>query len=269
MAIGATYKQFGELSTDNQKIGELKPRLASLTYYQFCIRLDSYICVGVYMHIVAVVAEKGGVGKTTLSLTLAVAGVLAGRKVAVLDTDPQSTASKWTDRREAEMPWVVPTHAARLGAAIEQAQAQGVDFIVIDTPPHSTADAAEAARRADLVLAPVEPHLFTLETLPKLADLLKIAGTAPALVVINKAAVQGTEARDAIEHVKAQGFDVCPVVLYLRAAHRHAGNVGKVAAEHEPRGKAADEALQLYEYTVNQITRSRKHAETQSTRARA
>jgi chromosome partitioning protein len=219
--------------------------------------------------IVAVVAEKGGVGKTTLSLTLAVAAVQAGRKVAVLDTDPQSTASKWTDRRDAEMPWVVPTHAARLGAAIEQARAQGVDFIVIDTPPHSSADATEAARRADLVLAPVEPHLFTLETLPKLADLLKIAGTAPALVVVNKAAVQGTEARDAIEHVKGQGFDVCPVVLHLRAAHRHAGNVGKVAAEHEPRGKAAIEALQLYEYTVNQITRSREHAETQPTRARA
>jgi chromosome partitioning protein len=219
--------------------------------------------------VVAVIAEKGGVGKTTLSLTLAVAAVSAGRKVAVLDTDPQSTASKWTDRRDAEMPWVVPTHAARLGAAIEQARLQGVDFIVIDTPPHSSADATEAARRADLVLAPVEPHLFTLETLPKLADLLKIAGTAPALVVINKAAVQGTEARDAIEHVKAQGFDVCPIVLHLRAAHRHAGNVGKVASEHEPRGKAAEEALQLYTYTVNHITRSREHAETQPTRARA
>jgi chromosome partitioning protein len=220
--------------------------------------------------VIAVVAEKGGVGKTTLSLTLAVAAVSAGRKVAVLDTDPQSTASKWTDRREAEMPWVVPTHAARLGAAIEQARLQGVDFIVIDTPPHSSADATEAARRADLVLAPVEPHLFTLETLPKLADLLKIAGTAPALVVINKAAVQGTEAKDAMEHVRGQGFDVCPVVLHLRAAHRHAGNVGKVAMEHEPSGKAADEAIQLYTYTVNHISsRSRRHAETEPARARA
>ncbi len=219
--------------------------------------------------IVAVIAEKGGVGKTTLCLTLAVAAVRAGRKVAVLDTDPQSTASKWTDRREADLPWVVPTHAARLGAAIEQAHLQGVDFLVIDTPPHSSADATEVDRRADLVLAPVEPHLFTLETLPKLADLLKIAGTAPALVVINKAAVQGTEAQDAIHHVKNQGFEVCPVVLHLRAAHRHAGNVGKVAVEHEPAGKAADESLQLYTYTINHIARNRRHAETQPTRARA
>jgi chromosome partitioning protein len=88
--------------------------------------------------------------------------------------------------------------------------------------------------------------------------------TAPIVV-----AVEGTEARDAIEHVKAQGFDVCPVVLYVRAAHRHAGNVGKVAAQHERRGKAAEEALQLYEYTLRHVNRSREHAETQSTRARA
>jgi chromosome partitioning protein len=121
---------------------------------------------------------------------------------------------------------------------------QGADFIVIDTPPHSSADATEAARRADLVLAPVEPHLFTLETLPKLADNVEDSG---ALVVINKAAVQGTEAKDAMEHVRDQGFEVCPVVLHLRAAHRHAGNVGKVALEHEPSGKAADEAIQVYD----------------------
>ncbi len=88
-------------------------------------------------HIVAVVAEKGGVGKTTLALTLAVSATQAGRKVAVFDLDPQATAAQWTDRREAEFPWVLATPAARLDAALTNAKGQGVDFVVIDTPPRA------------------------------------------------------------------------------------------------------------------------------------
>ena len=212
------------------------------------------------MYIVAVVMEKGGVGKTTVALNLAVASVQDGRKAAVIDIDQQATASNWTDRRTNEKPWVVPTLTARLAAAIEQAKAQGVDFLVIDTPPHSGIDAAEAARRADVVLVPVEPHLFTLETLPKLADLLKLAGNPPALFVVNKAATQGSEGTNAADYIKAQGFSVCPVILHLRAAHRHATNVGKVAQE----------VRQLYMYTMQFIKSSRKsHGKAEPAHARA
>jgi chromosome partitioning protein len=222
------------------------------------------------MHTISVVAEKGGVGKTTLALNLAVAAVQKGHTAAVIDLDPQATASKWTDRRTSEHPWVVPTHAARLAAALDQAKAQGVDFVVIDTPPHSGTDAAAAARCADLVLVPFEPHLFTLETLPKLADLLKLAGNAPALFLVNKAPTQGTEGTNAAEYIKAQGFSVCPVILHLRAAHRHATNVGQVAAEYDPDSKAAQEALQLYTYTMQFINSLRKtHAKAEPAHARA
>lgn len=222
------------------------------------------------MKVVAVIAEKGGVGKTTLALDLAVTATREGHSVAVLDVDPQATASKWTDRREAERPWVVPTHASRIAASIEQAKGQGVDFVVIDTPPHSSTEAAEAARRADVVVAPIEPHLFALETLEKLADLLKIAGSTPFFVVVNKAPVQGSEGANAADYIRQQGFTVAPVVVHLRAAHRHAGNVGKVAAEYERDGKAADETQQLYVYTTQQIDNHRRtNAEGQPAHARA
>ena len=112
------------------------------------------------------------------------------------------------------------------------ANGQGVDFIVIDTPPHSATDAAEAARRADVVLTPVEPHLFALETVSKLAELLKVAGNPPAFFVINKAPTQGSEGANAAEFIEKQGFTVSPVIIHLRAAHRHASNVGKVAVEY-------------------------------------
>ncbi len=222
------------------------------------------------MYIVAIVAEKGGAGKTTLSLDLAVTAVQKGHKVAILDVDPQATASKWTDRRSEQFPWVVPTHAVRLGSAINQAKAQGVDFIVIDTPPHSSTDAAEAARRADVVVSPVEPHLFGLETISKLTDLLRVAGDPPSFFVINKAPTQGTEGVNAVEYIKKQGLGVCPTVIYLRAAHRHASNVGKTAAEYEAGSKAAQEMLQLYMYTLKIINAQRKtHAEAEPALARA
>jgi chromosome partitioning protein len=222
------------------------------------------------MYIVALVAEKGGVGKTTIALDLAATAVEKGRKAAVIDVDPQATASKWTDRRKGEQPWVVPTHATRIDAAIDQAKAQGVDLVVIDTPPHSASDATEAARRADLVLLPVEPHLFALETIHKQGDLLKLAGNPPAWYVVNKAPTRGTEAESAVEYIKGQGFSVCPAILHSRAAHRHAGNVGKTAAEYQPGGKASQEALRLYTYTMKALDSNERknHAQAEPTDAR-
>lgn len=205
------------------------------------------------LQVVAIIAEKGGVGKTTLALTLAVAAVESGRKVAVLDVDTQATAANWTDRREAEFPWVVATPAARLDAALTAAKVQGVDFIVIDTPPHAGADGVEAVRRANLVLVPVEPHISSLETLPKVADMLKLAGAKTATVVLTKAPIRGKEIQEAAAYIIGQGFAVCPVALHLRAAHRHAGNLGQTAQEYEPQGKAADESRQIYMYTVNHL----------------
>jgi len=164
----------------------------------------------------------------------------------------------------------VPTHSVRLAAAIAQAEGQGIDFIVIDTPPHSSTDAAEAARRADIVVSPVEPHIYGLETVAKLADLLRVAGDPPAFFVINKAPTQGTEGVNAAEYIKRQGLTVCPVIIHARAAHRHAGNVGKVAAEYDRKSEAAQETLQLYTYTLQRIDTLRKaHAKAEPALARA
>jgi chromosome partitioning protein len=103
---------------------------------------------------------------------------------------------------------------------------------------------------ADLVLIPVRPHLFDIETLKTVRDLLKLAGEPPSLVVINQAPVQGSAAQQTAAAIRDMGFTVAPTVLHQRAAHMHATNVGQGPTEFDPSGKAAAEVIQLYKFTA-------------------
>src|SRR6478672_4022891 len=69
---------------------------------------------GDIMKIVAVICQKGGVGKTNLSIHLATAAALAGHRTAIVDLDPQGTASGWGDLRQADEPEVISGQASRL-----------------------------------------------------------------------------------------------------------------------------------------------------------
>ena len=75
------------------------------------------------MQTLAMIAQKGGTGKTTLALSLAVAAENAGRSVLVVDLDPQASACKWSDRRSGEAPLVIDAQPARLGAGLDQGAA--------------------------------------------------------------------------------------------------------------------------------------------------
>ena len=89
------------------------------------------------MRVIAIVAQKGGTGKTTLTVSLAVAAMQAGRSVVIVDLDPQATTSKWSDRREAESPAVVSAQPARLSLVLQAAGKAGADLVFIDTPPRA------------------------------------------------------------------------------------------------------------------------------------
>jgi chromosome partitioning protein len=74
------------------------------------------------MRTVAFISQKGGTGKTTLALHLAIA---AGSKSAVIDLDPQASASAWRDLRQAENPPVVSVQPSRLLQALRTAEEAG------------------------------------------------------------------------------------------------------------------------------------------------
>src|SRR5580692_11069889 len=118
------------------------------------------------MIVIAIVGQKGGTGKTTIATGLAVAASEAGKVAVVIDLDPQANAANWKDRRAAENPAVVSTPPGRLRQTLEAAATHAADFVVIDTPGKSDSAAIEAAKVADVVLIPVGPQIFQLETLP-------------------------------------------------------------------------------------------------------
>jgi chromosome partitioning protein len=198
------------------------------------------------MHVIAILSQKGGTGKTTLSLHLAVAAERAGHIGAVIDLDPQASAAGWEDSRPGETPVVVSIPAARLPQALDLARGAGAEIVLLDTAPHSSDVALAAAEAADLVLIPCRAGILDLRAIGATARLAKIAGK-PAHVILNSMPPRATNIiADAIEAVRVHGLDVAPVTIQQRAAYAHALTAGQTAQEYEPGGKAAEEMAELY-----------------------
>ena len=210
------------------------------------------------MDIIAVIAQKGGTGKTTLTVSLAVAAELSGRTVAIVDLDPQASASRWGDRRKTETPVVVSAQPARLSHILQAADAQGADLVLIDTPPRSEQAAMAAAKAGQHVLIPCRPAVYDLETVATTIELVGFSGGTPATVVLNGVPARGRKRVQAMEVLESMGIAVCPAALGHRAAFDHAVVSGLSAQEYEPKGKAAHEIDHVYQFMcqlVNSSTR--------------
>ncbi len=207
------------------------------------------------MKTIAIIGQKGGSGKTTLTLGLAVEAARAGLLVAVIDLDQQANAARWRDRREAALPAVISGVPARLAAILADAKAGGADLVLIDTPGKSESAGIEAARAADLVLIPVRGQVFDLETLGAVSDMLRIAGTAPAAVVLNgvhpQAVRSATDTKKLI--LETFGLNVCPAHMSQRSAYADAPMAGQSAQEITGAGKAAAELEQIYLFASKQV----------------
>src|SRR3712207_3164956 len=125
------------------------------------------------MKTIALIAQKGGSGKTTLALSLAVAAEASGHTTMIVDLDPQASACKWGDRRQADTPIIIDAQPSRLPNALAKAAQAEVGLTIVGTPARIEQAAGEAARVADLVVIPARPSIYDLETLQTSLDLVK------------------------------------------------------------------------------------------------
>lgn len=205
------------------------------------------------MKTVAVISQKGGAGKTTLALHLAVAGHLAGYDAGLVDVDPQGTAETWGAWRHDEPPAVIGAKAATLGRTLDKARAAGAELVVIDTPPLAQAEARAAASAADLILVPCQLRIFDLDAIKVTAGLVKDM-KKPAYVVFNRTPSRAPNLyAQGVDVVGGMGMQAAPVMLVERAAYHHAEQDGKAAQEIEPMGKAALEITELWKWLCSQL----------------
>jgi chromosome partitioning protein len=215
------------------------------------------------VRVLSIVSTKGGVGKTTLSVHLAVAANAAGEATLVLDLDQQSSAVQWwKDRQrtfaERKLKAAAPFEVRRasenhLVEAIEGAEGQGFSLVVIDTPPHADFPAARAIEVADLVLMPSRPGYFDLHaakaTIALVRDMKK-----PAFFVMNQvphnALMTGADASDFLE---AKGIKKAPLHVTLLQPYVRALRDGLTAPEIVMDGRHAGEIGDLWRWTNAQL----------------
>lgn len=196
---------------------------------------------------IVLIQQKGGAAKTTLCVHLAVAAEQAGLKTAIIDTDPQGSASAvWGEARGGVAPPVAAVIAAELRNALEAAAEDGFQVVFIDTAPH-TAPAIEAiARTVDLAIVPVQPSVLDVAATQRTVDLLR-AAKVPAVAVLTRAPPKRDEETGETEKaLKALGLDLLSTWMGERKIYRRALTQGQAVAEFDPNSKAAREIKRLW-----------------------
>lgn len=208
---------------------------------------------------VAIVSQKGGAGKTTLTVHLAVAAVRDGLMTAVLDVDPQHSAEEWYRIREAHglvkadgNPAVIAVDARDVPARIAQCRANGCGLVLIDTAPRLDAQATQVAAAADYVLMPVRPALFDLAAAHGTAAIVRASG-ARAAFVLSACPPRAPETNQMREALSELGFPLAPVEIAERRAFARAVIDGRAVDEFEPTGKAAGEIGLLWKWLKREI----------------
>jgi chromosome partitioning protein len=196
---------------------------------------------------VAIAQQKGGAGKTTIAVQLAVAWSRQGFRVAMLDVDPQGSLTAWYGlRKDAGITGsLVATDVQgwKLASEIDRLK-NDYDILVIDTPPHAETDARVAVRAASLILVPVQPSPMDLWATKPTLELAR-REKSQALLVLNRLPSRGKLSDLIRAKIAEENMPLADTVLGNRSAFAASMMDGKGVVETQPKGTAAVEIRAL------------------------
>lgn len=216
------------------------------------------------MHAIALVAQKGGAGKSTLAACLSVIAYQEGARVMVIDMDPQGNMTDWGILRTAEGPAVEHVPPAKLDAALRALQANGFDYVFLDTAGHDSPTGAAAMKAADLCLIPTKPGRWDIKANKKTYDTCATLRRESAFVVTmtvpNLKSTRGHDGARALEMVG----EVCLPFIANRAEMFDVTTSGQGITELSPKSRAADEMRELWVSVKNRLGVKKHGSKTRS-----
>lgn len=208
------------------------------------------------MHILSLVASKGGVGKTTLAAHIAVEASRAGLRVVVIDLDPQGSLVDWHNAREAnDIAIGAQITPATLPSALHTLS-QSFDLAIIDTPPGIAIARGAAIEAATLALIPCLPSPIDIRAIGPTVEQVREAGTAFSFV-LNRADFRQKIATQTALLLSQHGPAAPEPVRYL-ADFSAAMIDGRTAQEIAPTGAAAVNIATLWKYLDTTMRKATK-----------
>lgn len=199
--------------------------------------------------------QKGGVGKTTLGLNLAVCAEAANLLTSVIDLDPQESAAAWYKRRDKKSPIVVGALPDKVEDTIKSAERMNVSLCIIDTPPKLDSVTLAAMRLADLIIVPVRACLLDLHATKATVELLRSAGKLESAIGVMNAVPTGKGSAAYISEgtatVEELGLTVCKVALHYSPKIEKANDEGLAITELRPKDTKAIGEMQALWATLN------------------
>ena len=205
-----------------------------------------------FMRTIAVIARKGGSGKSTVAVHLALAAHLRGRKVLVADTDAQRSASQVLKGRRGAGPELAETSGAKLFTLQLASIRADVDLMVVDTPAVVEDEISHAIVAADLCLLVIRPTFLDLAAAIQTSEIVRRL-RKPALVVLSqapspRAGVETPSVKRALEALKLLRLPVIPTILRARISYQAAFETGRSVEELDPPAEAGREAADLWAF---------------------